>query len=220
MMTERDEQRQHGQADDPAAAPPTSDEPVAEATQNEGQPAASPTDPGGGEAPAGLEGTEPQEDTQPDELVKLLEDARARADQTHDQLLRTRAEMENMKRRQAKELENAHKFALEAFIKELLLVRDSLELGYAAATEPDADVAKLREGTELTLKQLSDVMQKFGVERVSPDGEPFNPELHQAMSIQPRSDLPPNTVTAVIQSGYLLNGRLVRPALVMVSKQD
>jgi len=155
----------------------------------------------------------------PAELTMLLEDARARADQTHDQLLRVRAEMENMARRQAKELENAHKYALESFVKELVLVRDSLELGYAAAQEADADVAKLREGTELTLKQLGDVMAKFGVERLCPEGEPFNPEFHQAMSMQPRADLPPNTVTTVIQNGYLLNGRLVRPALVMVSRQ-
>ncbi|MFE8033674.1 nucleotide exchange factor GrpE [Thiohalocapsa marina] len=158
------------------------------------------------------------------ELTVLLEDARAKVDQSQDQLLRTRAEMENMKRRQAKELENAHKFALEGFVKELLPVRDSLELGLAAAQESEGDVAqllsKLLEGTELTLKQLGDVMGKFGIERVHPDGEPFNPEYHQAMSMQPRADLPPNTVTAVIQSGYLLNGRLVRPALVMVSRQD
>jgi molecular chaperone GrpE len=153
------------------------------------------------------------------ELTILLEDARARADEAHDQLLRMRAEMENMSRRQAKELENAHKFALDNFVRELLQVRDSLELGYAAALEPDADVTKLREGTELTLKLLSDVMAKFGVERIVPEGEPFNPEYHQAMSMQPRSDVPPNTVVAVIQSGYLLNGRLVRPALVMVSNQ-
>lgn len=159
----------------------------------------------------------PQAD--PAELTMLLEDARARADQAHDQLLRTRAEMENMSRRQAKELENAHKFALEGFVKELLQVRDSLELGHAAAQAPDADVEKLREGTELTLKLLGDVMTKFGVERVYPEGEPFNPEYHQAMSMQPRADLPPNTVTTVIQSGFLLNGRLVRPALVMVSAQ-
>jgi molecular chaperone GrpE len=129
-----------------------------------------------------------------------------------------RAEMENMGRRQAKELENAHKFALEGFIKELLQVRDSLELGKAAAESPDADVGKLREGTELTLKLLSDVMTKFGVERIEPEGEPFNPDYHQAMSMQPRSDVPPNTVVNVVQSGYTLNGRLVRPALVMVSQ--
>ena len=155
----------------------------------------------------------------PAELTMLLEDARARADQSHDQLLRARAEMENMSRRQAKELENAHKFALEGFVRELLQVRDSLELGNAAAREPEADVAKLREGTELTLKLLGDVMAKFGVERIQPEGEPFNPEYHQAMSMQPRADVPPNTVTAVIQSGYILNGRLVRPALVMVSRE-
>jgi molecular chaperone GrpE len=155
----------------------------------------------------------------PAELTLLLEDARARADEVHDQLLRTRAEMENMSRRQAKELENAHKYALEGFVKELLQVRDSLELGHAAAAAPDADVVKLREGTELTLKLLGDVMTKFGVERIDPEGEPFNPDYHQAMSMQPRADLPPNTVTTVIQSGYVLNGRLVRPALVMVSAQ-
>jgi molecular chaperone GrpE len=155
----------------------------------------------------------------PGELTMLLEDARARADEAQNQLLRLRAEMENMSRRQAKELENAHKFALEGFVKELLQVRDSLELGHSAAMAPDADVAKLREGTELTLKLLSDVMGKFGVERIDPEGEPFNPDYHQAMSTQPRSDVPPNTVVSVVQSGYLLNGRLIRPALVMVSQQ-
>lgn len=155
----------------------------------------------------------------PARLTMLLEDARARADQTHEQLLRARAEMENMTRRQAKELENAHKYALEGFVRELLAVRDSLELGRAAAQDPAADLAKLLEGTELTLKLLTDVMGKFGVERVDPEGEPFNPEYHQAMSIQPRSDVPPNTVVNVVQSGYLLNGRLMRPALVMVSQQ-
>ena len=169
------------------------------------------------DAAQGETGADPEAD--PAQLTMLLEDARSKADQAHDQLLRTRAEMENMSRRQAKELENAHKFALEGFVKELLQVRDSLELGHAAAQETDADVAKLREGTELTLKLLGDVMSKFGVERIQPEGEPFNPEFHQAMSMQPRADLPPNTVTTVIQSGYLLNGRLVRPALVMVSAQ-
>jgi molecular chaperone GrpE len=154
----------------------------------------------------------------PTELTMLLEDARAKADDAHNQLLRARAEMENMARRQAKELENAHKFALEGFAKELLQVRDSLELGKAAAEAPDADIAKLREGTELTLKLLRDVMAKFGIERLEPEGERFNPDYHQAMSMQPRADVPPNTVVNVVQSGYLLNGRLIRPALVMVSQ--
>lgn len=167
--------------------------------------------------PAGAPGGE-----DPAQLVMLLEDARARADQTHDQLLRARAEMENMARRQAKELENAHKFALDNFVRELLPVRDSLELGLSAATgaelTPEQVVGKLREGTELTLKLLGDAMGKFGIERLDPEGEPFNPAFHQAMSMQPRADVAPNTVVAVIQRGYTLNGRLVRPALVMVSR--
>jgi len=186
----------------PGAAEPTEAEP------NTGEP---------GEE-AGAASAETSAEANPAELRMLLEDARAKADDAHNQVLRVRAEMENMGRRQSKELENAHKFALEGFMKELLQVRDSLELGKAAAQAPDADVEKLREGTELTLKLLSDVMAKFGVERIEPDGEPFNPDYHQAMSIQPRSDVPPNTVVNVVQSGYTLNGRLVRPALVMVSQ--
>lgn len=201
-MKEQDEQQQHEQTSGAADAPDA--DVTAGEVRDSGEP----------ESGENLAGADPAE------MHILLEDARARADQERDQLLRVRAEMENMRRRQAKELENAHKFALDNFVKELLLVRDSLELGYAAATAPDADVDKLREGTELTLKQLGDVMSKFGVERVYPEGEAFNPEFHQAMSVQPRADVPPNTVTTVIQSGYLLNGRLMRPALVMVSKQE
>ena len=152
-----------------------------------------------------------------EELAAELEAARAKADANWDLLLRARAEMENLRRRQAAELEKAHKYALDGFVRELLQVRDSLELGHDAAQEADADIGKLREGTELTLKLLSDVMAKFGVESVEPLNQPFNPELHQAMTMQPRSDVPPNTVVAVLQKGYTLNGRLVRPALVMVS---
>jgi len=153
----------------------------------------------------------------PEQLTVLLEDARAKADENWDQLLRARAEIENLKRRQANELERAHKYALDGFVRELLQVRDSLELGHDAALDESADVEKLREGTELTLKLLTDVMGKFGVEQIDPQGEPFNPEFHQAMTTQPRDDVPPNTVIAVIQKGYLLNGRLVRPAMVIVS---
>lgn len=153
----------------------------------------------------------------PEELTKLLEDARSKADEHWDNLLRLRAEMENLSKRHARELENAHKFALDNFVRELLQIWDSLELGHTAAQDDEADVAKLREGTELTLKLFSDVMGKFGVEQIDPEGEPFNPELHQAMTTQPRDDIPPNTVASVVQKGYLLNGRLVRPALVIVS---
>jgi molecular chaperone GrpE len=152
-----------------------------------------------------------------EELTAELAAARAKADENWDLLLRARAEIENLRRRQATELEKAHKYALDGFVRELLQVRDSLELGHDAAQEADADIGKLREGTELTLKLLSDVMSKFGVESVEPLNQPFDPELHQAMTMQPRSDVPPNTVVAVLQKGYTLNGRLVRPALVMVS---
>jgi len=158
-----------------------------------------------------------EEPESPERLSALLEDARAKADDNWDQLLRARAEIENLKRRHANELEKAHKFALDGFVRELLQVRDSLELGHDAAQEEQTSVDRLREGTELTLKLLKDVMGKFGVEEINPEGEPFNPDFHQAMTMAPRADVPPNTVVSVVQKGYLLNGRLVRPALVIVS---
>ena len=153
-----------------------------------------------------------------EKLVLMLEDARTRADENWDQLVRTRAEMDNLRKRQARELENAHKFALERFVNALLPVRDSMEMGLIAASEESADVAKLREGVELTLKLMTDVMGKFDVVQIDPQGEPFDPELHQAMSMVPREDVPPNTVVIVVQKGYTLNGRLVRPAMVMVAQ--
>jgi molecular chaperone GrpE len=165
-------------------------------------------------APAGDEAGTPDGE----ELRLLLEDARAKADEHWDLVLRTNAEMDNLRKRQQRELDAARKFALENFVGELLQVRDSLELGVQAAGEPAADVDSLREGSQLTLKLLGDVMAKFGVEQVDPQGEPFDPELHQAMSMVPRDDVPPNTVVTVVQRGYTLNGRLIRPAMVMVSQ--
>jgi molecular chaperone GrpE len=147
-----------------------------------------------------------------------LEQARAKADEHYEQMMRAHAELENLKRRHERDLENAHKYGLDKFVAELLGVWDSLELGHSAAQDETADVQKLREGTELTLKMLSDAMGKFGVEQIDPINQPFDPELHQAMSMQPRADVPANTVVAVVQKGYRLNGRLVRPAMVMVSQ--
>lgn len=155
---------------------------------------------------------------QGDDLAKLLEDARSKTDDYWEQLVRAKAEIENLKRRHARELENAHKYGLDKFVESMLGVWDSLELGHQAAQDESADMSKLLEGTELTLKMLVDAMQKIGVEQVDPLGEPFDPEKHQAMSMQPSEEYPPNTVTTVIQKGYILNGRLVRPALVMVSQ--
>ena len=153
-----------------------------------------------------------------DDLKKQLEVANAKAQESWDKLMRATAEVDNLRKRQSRELENAHKYALERFSNELLQVRDSLELGHQAALDETADVAKLREGTELTLKLMSDVMEKFGIEQINPEGEPFNPEQHQAMSMQPRDDVDPNTVIQVVQKGYSLNGRLIRPAMVLVSQ--
>ena len=154
------------------------------------------------------------------ELQLQLEDARSKADEHWNQLMRARAEMENLRKRHAREVENAHKYGLERFLAELLAVRDSMELGVNAAQDENADVAKLREGTELTLKLLSDVMDRFNVVQINPEGEPFNPEFHQAMAMEAREGVPPNMVVTVVQRGYTLNGRLLRPALVIVSQGE
>ncbi len=152
------------------------------------------------------------------ELHLLLEDARNKADEHWNQVLRLQAEMDNARRRAERDVENAHKYALDRFAQDLLPVKDSLELGLAAATGDDEAVAKLREGTELTLKMLTQAMEKYGIKEVNPVGQPFNPDLHQAMSMLESPDKPANTVLAVMQKGYTLNERLVRPALVVVSK--
>ncbi len=165
-----------------------------------------------------LEGEQAEEIDIPEDVRLMLEDARNKADEHWNQLLRSKAEIENLQRRHVRELENAHKFALERFASDMLAVRDSMELGVEAASSNTADVASLREGTELTLKLLSDVMERFQIVQINPIGEPFNPEFHQAVSTQPRDDVPPNTVTAVMQKGYTLNDRLIRPAMVMVSQ--
>jgi molecular chaperone GrpE len=126
--------------------------------------------------------------------------------------------MENLRKRSKRDIENAHKYAIEKFVTELLPVKDSLELGLGHAID-QTSVEKLHEGMDLTLKMLVKVMEKFNIEEVDPQGEPFNPELHQAMTIQQSSELEPNTIATVMQKGYTLNGRLLRPAMVIVSKR-
>ena len=123
-----------------------------------------------------------------------------------------------MRRRVERDLQNAHKFALERFVSELLPVKDSLELGLAASTEKGASAESIAEGAELTLRMLEQAMEKFGVRAVDPAGEPFNPEFHQAMTMQESDTAEPGTVLTVVQKGYLLNERLVRPAMVIVAK--
>ena len=153
-----------------------------------------------------------------EELLLTLQDARAKADEYWNQLLRARADLSNMQRRAERELENAHKYGLEKFVRELLPVKDSLEMGLMAVDGEVPDPVKVREGVEMTLKLLADVVDKFGVTEIDPVGEPFNPEFHQAMTTQPGGDgVAPNTVLTVFQKGYLLNERLIRPAMVVVA---
>jgi len=153
-----------------------------------------------------------------DAMSSELAALQKKADEHYDQLVRAHAEIENLKRRHTQELEKAHKYALDKFVGELLTIWDSLELGLQAAQNDEADVASLREGTELTVKMFGDVMEKFNVERINPEGEVFNPEFHQAMSMVPNAEMAPNTVMAVMQKGVSLNGRLIRPAMVVVSQ--
>jgi molecular chaperone GrpE len=153
-----------------------------------------------------------------EELQAKLTEVEQQAQENWEKLLRANAEMDNLRRRTERELENAHKYALERFAQELLAVRDSLEMGVAAADQEEASVEKIREGTELTLRMLESAMDKFNIQQIDPEGETFNPELHQAMSMVEMPDKEPNTVINVMQKGYLLNDRLIRPAMVMVSK--
>ena len=156
-------------------------------------------------------------DSDPAELHALLTDARSKADEHWDQCLRLQADIENLRKRKERDVANAHKYALEKFVLELLPVRDSLEMGLAAAGD-SADASNLREGSELTLKMLAAAMEKFNIKEINALNEKFNPEYHEAMSMQERDDVPPNTVVTVVQKGYLLNDRLIRPAMVIVSR--
>lgn len=153
-------------------------------------------------------------------LEAKLAEAEAKAEENWDQLVRTKAEMENIRRRTERDLANAHKFALEKFAQELLPVIDSMEMGVAAAQDETADVSKLREGMEMTLKMFETAVEKFGIKGVHPHGEAFNPEHHQAMTMIDSTEHEPNTIIDVMQKGYLLNERLVRPAMVVVSSAN
>lgn len=152
-----------------------------------------------------------------EELELLLEEARGKAKENWDALLRARAEMENLRRRAARDVENAHKYGIERFVGELLPVKDSLELALAAAVAGGKDSEKMREGIELTLRMFSNVFEKFGVEEVNPQGSRFDPERHHAMTMQEGTGAEAGTVVQVFQKGYVLNQRLVRAAMVVVA---
>lgn len=138
--------------------------------------------------------------------------------QTREQALRAAAEAQNMRRRAEQDVEKAHKFALEKFVGDLLPVADNLERSIDAARAPGADFTTIVEGVDLTLKSLLDALKRHKVEQLDPKGEPFDPQLHQAMTMVPQPEAEPNSVLDVFQKGYTLNGRLVRPAMVVVAK--
>lgn len=151
-----------------------------------------------------------------DQLLQQLQEAEKKAEENWQLLLRTKAEMENLRKRTEKDLENAHKYGMEKFVSEMLPVKDSMELGLAAQ---DVTVESLHEGMKLTMNMFNTTFEKLGVKEINPENAPFDPEMHQAMTTQATDDVEPDTVIAVMQKGYLLNDRLVRPAMVVVSKK-
>jgi molecular chaperone GrpE len=157
------------------------------------------------------------EETLQASLVEELTVAKAEVTELKDQMLRVQADAQNIRRRAEADVEKAHKFGQEKFSRELLSVLDNLERALAASPEDEA-TKSLRDGVEMTLQGFTSTLTKFNVEGIDPQGETFNPEYHQAMAMQENADFPPNTVMAVMQKGYSLHGRLLRPAMVMVSK--
>jgi len=147
-----------------------------------------------------------------------LDAAQRKADENWERVLRMQADIENQRKRAQRDVENARKYALEGMINDLLPIKDSLEMGIAAARESDSDASKIIEGSDLTLKMLTQAFEKYNISEVDPIDQKFDPEFHQAMSMQEVEGKEPNTVTGVLQKGYTLNGRLLRPALVMVAK--
>ena len=146
-----------------------------------------------------------------------LESLQAKADENWDRYVRAMAEADNIRKRATRDIAHAHKFALENFSKDLLAVKDSLEMGLAAADTDD--VESLLAGSEATLKLLAGSLERFGISEIDPEGEPFDPERHEAMTMQPSGDVEPGSVLTVIQKGYVLNGRLLRPARVIVASE-
>lgn len=172
---------------------------------------------------AAAEGAEPGEGEANESGGSELEALQAQVKEAQDQVLRSQAEMQNVRRRAEMDVEKAHKFAVEKFVKELLPVADSLEKAVESTEgheESGELVASIREGVEMTLNLFMSSLKKFNVEQINPVGEPFDPQHHEAMSMVSAPDAEPNSVVAVVQKGYLLNGRVVRPAMVVVAKAD
>lgn len=201
-MSEQQDPRER-QADDTPAQPPAE---VADA---------------GDTAAGGSDASDDHGDTEGSEELESLKvevlEARAQAEDNWDHYLRARAEIDNLRKRMARDVEQARRSGIEKLAGELLAVRDSLEMGVQAAGSADASLERLREGSELTLRLLTQAMDKVGIERLDPLGERFDPERHEAMAMQPSAEHAPNTVMTVIQHGYCLQERLLRPARVIVA---
>jgi molecular chaperone GrpE len=157
------------------------------------------------------------EDNKIENLIQALEEKKQQAAENLDKARRALAELDNLRKRTTRDIENAHKYALEKFVTDLLPIVDSMELGLSASAGVQ-DVASLREGMELTLKMFATTLERFGVRAIDPQGGKFNPESHQAVSMQEQEGAAPGTVICVMQKGYELNGRLIRPAMVIVAR--
>lgn len=155
-------------------------------------------------------------DSEEPSIHLLLEDARTKADEHWNEVLRLRAEMDNLRKRTERDIDNARKYALERFVDSLLGVADSLDLGLKACMDA-TEVEALQKGTEIMHNQFFQTLERYGVKAINPQGEAFNPDLHQAISMQP-SEAASNTVLQVLQKGYQLNERVLRPALVIVAQ--
>jgi molecular chaperone GrpE len=163
---------------------------------------------------------EEQADFTLEEVLEKLAEEKEGAVRAREDLLRVQAEMQNLRRRTEQDIEKAHKYGQEKFSTELLTVMDNLERALAAASDyEDETVKAIYEGVDLTLKSFTDCFNRFHIGSVDPMGEPFDPQLHQAVTILENSDVEPNTVIEVMQKGYTLHGRVIRPAMVVVSKE-
>jgi len=153
-----------------------------------------------------------------DDLNAQIEALKAEAATARDQALRAAAEMQNIRRRAEQDVEKAHKFALDRFAGDIVNVADNLERALTTVDKADEKQKAIGEGIELTLKSLVDTLAKHGVQQINPLGEPFNPQQHEAIAMVPNPSMEPNSVMDVMQKGYLLNGRVIRPARVVVTK--
>jgi len=172
-------------------------------------------DPAEAEHEAGERDEAPSEPVDPE---AALAEAEARAEENWNQFLRARAEMENLRRRAEKDVAQARQQSLEKLAGELLAVKDSLEMGVQTARADGADSTQIAEGSELTLRMFNQALEKFRIEEINPEGERFDPACHEAMAAQPAEDAEPNTVLNVVQKGYRIGERLLRPAMVIVAK--